>query len=191
MDVTQISARFDQLNSSLVELKSSVDSFWLSPAFWIGTAIGIIGLVVSYGAYREAREAKRSSQKRNSISRLQFTVSDLNQIATRIRFVARDLVYDDAIWMFTDITSRIVYLKRIYESRNAAENSAVTQQCAKALETLKTIDTAIDGLRPTEEAQASNAIVYYSIDTKLTALSIELSELIAIIDTMAQDKAEE
>ena len=154
--------------------------FYVDMAFWISSALGIIGVYLSFIAFKEAREAKKAAKAAGSVVRLQSITIDLTEIIQRLDKLSTELNYSDARDFYNELNRRvrrsisILTIDAIYSSKTS-----------EILATLVNIKTNLDNVRQNgtaDQTLLAGTNLYYAIEGEFSSLSGQLADLCGLLE---------
>ncbi|HEY2783020.1 MAG TPA: hypothetical protein VGI90_19735 [Steroidobacteraceae bacterium] len=168
-------------------LQSVTEPFWHRPDFWIGTALGIAGLVFSVKAFLEAKKAAVAAREAGRTVKIQTTTVDLTEFAQRLSKIQPKIRFVDARDLLDEVNRRL---------RRAIAPFAGDPQLKDAIgvlkKTLQAASEALAAVRPTDAAKESEApdSVYNGVEGHFRAISDALADLVGLFEKKGFDFGE-
>lgn len=101
--------------------------FWKSPSFWIGTALSLIGIAVSIGAWISANNAKNAAVKAKVSLSIQKIENDLTIAKTKLQGIQKDISYESMRTTLLEIGSEIERIRSVLELDHTVDEDTIDQ----------------------------------------------------------------
>lgn len=165
-----------QYNDLINSIKEGQTSFYEDFGFWISLVIGIIGLWLSYRAFKEAREAKKAAKAAGNQVKKQTIIIDLTEIILRLDKLSTELNYSDTRNFYSEINRKI---RRCVSS--LCSNSNYAEKVSQIISNLDAIKTNLEGTRQSSEAEVG-IYIYYAVEGEFSNLSGKLADLCGLLE---------
>lgn len=174
----------EQIIKKLNEITLKIDKpFYYDFGFWIGLIIGLLGIFISWIAYKEAEKAKEAAFKAGNIVRLQSITIELTEIIQRLDKINTDLDYSTARDFFNELSRKI--RRSISVISTSPEYSNKTNEIIAILNTIK---NNLDDVRKNvmvDKSLLQGIDLYFTIEGDLSDLSGNLAELCGMLEQKA------
>lgn len=159
--------------------KNETVPFYCETSFWISTAIGILGLYLSYKAFSEAKEAKKAAKTAGNFVKKQSITIDLTEIIQRLDKLSTDLNYSDTRDFYNELNRRV---RRSIATLSTEKD--YIDKTKKILDTLNTIKANLESFRQSSSDQSLLAGVnlYNAIEGEFSNLSGKLADLCGLLE---------
>jgi hypothetical protein len=165
----------DQIKELVGQLSVPFYQDW---AFWIGTVIGVLGLVFSLLAFFEARAAKRAARDAGRIVKIQTITIELTEIAQRLDKLDFDLEFTAARDLLNEVNRRI---RRLIAPFQRIDKYAAP--CLSLKTALDVSKDALEGVRPsTSEGDLAPNSVYYGMQGHFATISGLVAEILGLFE---------
>jgi len=154
--------------------------FYSDWAFWIGVILSLIGIAISWIAYKEAEKAKEAAFKAGSIVRLQSITIELTEIIQRLDKINTDLDYSSARDFFNELSRKIRRSIAVIST-----NPDFKDKTDEIVTNLNAIKTNLDDVRKTaieDKSLLEGIDLYFIIEGDFSNLSGNLAELCGILE---------
>lgn len=154
-------------------------SFWKKPEFWISIAIGILSVVYSFIAYREAKSAKEAAYEAGKTVKIQTITIELTELVQKLDTLDMDIKYSTARDLFNEINRRV---KRITAPFKDEKNYQETIE--KINEVLLNTKGSLNEVRPIDDSEDNDLgfSVYNASESHFSDLSGLLAELMGLFE---------
>lgn len=177
------------------QIKDLVDQiavpFYRDWAFWIGNAIGLLGLLFSIGAYFEARQAKREAIKAGQVAKIETVKIELADIAQTLEKIPADLDFQAANILFNSVNRRLRRLIGHYR-----KDRRFSQACQVLKGSLDDARVKLDEVKPSgpDLAAASeipSKLVYLVMVRPFGTISGHVSEMLGLFESATIESTNE
>jgi len=154
--------------------------FYVDTAFWISSVIGLLGVYLSFRAFKEASEAKKAARAAGSFVRLQSITMDLTEIIQRLDKLSTELDYSDARDFYNELNRRVRRSISILTT-----DLLYSEKTKEILQTLNNIKSNLDGVRQsgtTDQTLLAGINLYYAIEGEFSSLSGQLADLCGLLE---------
>lgn len=152
--------------------------YWL-PEFWIGLFVGLVSVVFSYKAYREAMAAKKAAREAGQSVKIQTVTIELSEITQKLERLQLGWSFGEARDLLTEVSRRlhrqIAPLGNLNEIKTPWENLKVGLAGARE---------ALEGVRPQggNESSISPSAVYFAMQTHFSNISDMVAEIMGLCE---------
>ncbi len=155
------------------------ESFWKKLDFWIFFCLGLAGLLFSFLAFLEARQAKRAARDAGQVVKIQSVLIDLTELGQKINRLDPNIRFNDARDLLTETSSKI---RRIVSPFNQDDELRTTIN--NLLGALDRAQAALNSVRPTAPDSESSApqAVFYGIQENFSFISNLVAELLGLFE---------
>ena len=170
----------ESLNFVLDVLQTPLWERW---DFIIGTALGVVGVVLSGMAFWEAKKAKRAAIDAGRTVKLQTVTIDLTEISQKLDRVQPGIKYHDARDLLAELNRRIRRAAAQFSNDEMLRNAVTTLLAA-----LTQAHESLQQVRPTAAASESEApdAVYYGIESQFTAVNNGIADVLGQLERRVQ-----
>jgi hypothetical protein len=154
--------------------------FYKRTDFWISIIIGLLSVLYSIIAYREAKAAKIAAKKAGNTVKIQSITIDLTELIQRLDKLSTKLDYSQARDFYNELNRRV---RRSISSLTLNTNYQEKTKCI--IETLTTIKTNLDDARQsgsTDPTMLEGINLYYAIEGDFSNLSGQLADLCGLLE---------
>ncbi len=168
-----------QIDVNLTQIAEQLNSFWLSPSFWIGTVLSAAGLLFSILAFFEARKARKAAVEAGRTVKGQTVAIELSEMAQRLDAIQPEISYREARDLLSEISRRV---------RRVISPFADDAQLASAVQTLRaSLLSAQDSLktvRPTDPGAENRApdAVYFGVENDFSAINNAIADFLGVLE---------
>lgn len=169
-----------QLDKLETILNNTSEPFYTDLGFWIGVVLSIIGIIISWIAYKEAEKAKNAAYKAGNFVRIQSITIELTEIIQRLDKINPDLDYSTARDFFNELSRRIRRSISVI-----SQNEEFSEKAKQIIITLNGIKKNLDEVRKTaiEDISLLEGInLYLIVEGEFSTLSGDLAELCGILE---------
>lgn len=168
--------------------------FWRRPEFWIESAIGALGVAVSFLAYRQAEAAKEEATKAvlaateaGRTVKLQTMSIELTEVAQKLDRVQPGIKFNSAKDLFNETSRR---LRRVIAP--FADNPELRAPIDAVRAALETTQTSLKQVRPTDPGKENEApdAVYYGVEDSFATINNCVADLLGMVEKQAYDFGE-
>jgi hypothetical protein len=154
--------------------------FYTRPEFWISVVIGLLSVLYSFIAYREAKAAKIAAKTAGNTVKIQSITIDLTELIQRLDKLSTELDYSQARDFYNELNRRVrrsvssLSLNEIYKSKTSS-----------IIETLNSIKTNLDEVRQSGSSDSTmleGFNLYYAIEGEFSNLSGQLADLCGLLE---------
>lgn len=151
--------------------------------FYIATFIGLLGLIASYNAYRQAKLAKELAQDAGKTVKIQTIIIELTEIIQKLDRLEVDLSYTEARDLYNETNRKV---RRLIGPIDDDEYKEKISEVESSLENIK---ESLEAVRPYKNAE-EEAIdaVYHSVESPFSELSGNLAGLIGKFEKRTLDQ---
>lgn len=176
MDMNSLNDINTVINQILVIIK---DPFWKKFDFWIFMVINILGLILSWLAFKEAGQAKRAAQEAGKIVKIQSVLIDLTELGQKVNNLDNNIRFAEARILLTEISTKINRLVSPFKDEDDLKPTI-----EKLLAALVTAHTALNSVRPNslESENAAPQSVFYGIQETFSLISNYVAELLGLFE---------
>lgn len=156
------------------------NSFYKRPDFWISIIIGLLSVLYSFIAYREAKAAKIAAKKAGNTVKIQSITIDLTELIQRLDKLSTKLDYSQARDFYNELNRRV---RRSISSLTLNTDYQEKTNCI--IKTLITIKTNLDDARQsgsTDPTMLEGINLYYAIEGEFSNLSGQLADLCGLLE---------
>jgi hypothetical protein len=178
-DPEQILARLNELHPP----------FWKDIGYWISLIVGVVGLVYSYLAFKEAgkafHEAKSAKEAATAASRtvkIQTITIELSEIVLKLDRIEPDLPYNEARDLLSETQRRLRRLMAPF-----AKDPELKDTIATVLHALTTAQTELKAVRPTDEKAETPFSVYYGTQDAFDTIRNSVADLLGMFEKQTLD----
>ena len=161
-------------------VKRAVPAFYKTADFWIGTALSIISLVLTFLAYKAASRAREAATSAARAMKLQTVTIDLAEILQRLDKLETEITFSKARDLLNEVSRRLRRLVGPFAGRDP-----VKAQYDALLEALGAAKDALNGVRPrvnTEDEEPLGS-VYYALQGHFASISDAIAEISGTFET--------
>lgn len=176
----------DQIEKLETILNNTSEQFYENFGFWIGIILSIIGIIISWIAYKEAERAKIAAFKAANFVRIQSITIELTEITQRLDKINPNLDYSTARDFFNEVSRRI---RRSLSS--ISQHPEFSQKTNQIITTLNGIKKNLDDVRKTaleDKSLLEGIDIYLIIEGEFSTLSGDLAELCGILEQKTIEK---
>lgn len=159
--------------------------FWRDWAFWIGTGLGVLGVMLSGFAFVEARQAKIAARQAGRVVKLQTIVVELTEVALRLERFDDHADFRSARNLLTETTRRVRRLIAPFQ-----DSEAYRASCDELKGTMARAKEELAKLRPGGPDEAANT-VYFALQEIFTDLGAQIAEIIGRFESETLDTSDE
>lgn len=161
-------------------LSNTSQPFYENIGFWIGIVLSIVGILISWVAYKEAEKAKKAAFKAANFVRIQSITIELTEIIQRLDKINPDLDYSTARDFYNELN------RRIRRSISAISHlSEFTEKTKTIIETLSNLKKNLDEVRKTgleDKSLLEGVNLFLILEGEFSTLSGDLAELSGILE---------
>lgn len=165
--------------------------FYYKGDFWISLVLALLGLAVSFMAYRQAEEAKDEAIKAKDAAteagrtiKLQTMTVELAEVAQKLDRVQPGMKFNVAKDLFNETSRR---LRRVMAP--FAENERLQEAIEAVRAALDETQISLKQVRPTDPAKEGEApdAVYYAIEDNFATINNCVADLIGLVERESYD----
>ncbi|MDY3319659.1 hypothetical protein PG637_09765 [Riemerella anatipestifer] len=154
--------------------------FYYDWAFWIGIILSVIGIAISWIAYKEAEKAKEAAFKSGSAVRLQSITIELTEIIQKLDKINTDLDYSSTRDFFNELSRKIRRSVAVIST-----NPDFKDKTDEIISNLDVIKANLEDVRKTaikDKSLLEGIDLYFVIEGHFSNLSGNLAELCGILE---------
>lgn len=176
MDTNDLNSVNTILNQILTIIK---DPVWKRFDFWMFTFINMLGLLLSWLAFKEAREAKKAAQEAGKVVKIQSVLIDLTELGQKVNNLDSNIRFAEARTLLTEISTKI---NRLVSPFRTEDDLKITID--KLLDALTETHTALNSVRPNNSESENSApqSVFYGIQENFSTISNHVAELLGLFE---------
>ena len=165
----------DQIRELAAQLAVPFDQ---DAAFWIGTLIGLAGVVFSWLAFVEARHAKLAAKDAGRTVKIQTITIELTEIAQRLDKLDFDLEFTTARDLLNEVSRRLRRLIAPFQS-----HQKYAESCRALKNLLDAAKVALAEVRPSgSEADPAPNTIYYGMQGHFATISAGVAEIMGLFE---------
>lgn len=158
--------------------------------FYIGLIVGLVGLWLSFLAFREAKAAAKAALAAGRVVRIQTTTIELTEILQRLDGLAINIEYAEARDLLTEVSRRLLRYLAPFQS-----DADLTQPMTELNQALAAARKALESVRPnvatTGQQSPSMGAVYYAIEGQLSLLNNSVATILGLLETKSFGSGDE
>lgn len=161
-------------------LDSQQPEFYEDITFWISLIFGLIGIYLSYIAYKQASEANTAARAAGTVVKLQSITIELTEIMQRMDKLSTELDYSDARDFYNELNRKV---RRCISVLNIDPN--YSNKTKEIIQTLVNIKNNLEQVRQTgstDQTLLAGIDLYYAIEGEFTSLSGQLADLCGTLE---------
>lgn len=168
-----------QVQALLNSIQTAVQSsFWKHGDFWIGTLLGIAGLVFSLLAFVEARRAKHAATEAGKTVKIQTVTIELSEIQPKLDKLHPEIKFDEARDLLNEITRRLRRVISPFE-----RDQAFADKITALRDILDRTKESLNKVRPSDPTKAEvPRAVYFAIESDFAAISNVVADLSGLFE---------
>lgn len=165
-------------------LESTTEPFWYKGDFLIGLVFNIVGLVLSWMAYREAKKAKEAADGAVRAVRLRSIVLELTEIVQGFDRLEINIQYVACRSLINETTRKINRLFGPLKEDELLNDESMSRTINEVEMTLETLRSSLVSVTPFgNENQGSPHTIYIAVENDFSILSSQLSALIGSLES--------
>ena len=167
-----------QLLDSILQVVQT--PFWKQPAFWIGSILGVAGLIFLIKAFLEARQAKRAATEAGQTVKIQTTAIELTEISQKLDKLPQEIHFNEARDLLNEISRR---LRRA--TSPFAKDSVFGETIAELREALDAAKVALNKVRPTDQVTTTEGAphaVYFAVEGDFATINSIVADLLGLFE---------
>lgn len=153
--------------------------FYTLTEFWIASFIGVISIIFSVKAFKEAREAKKAAYEAGKTIKIQTITIELTEIAQRLDKLDFELSFPEARDLLNEVSRRLRRLIAPFQ-----DTDDLSQPCKNLKVALDQAKLALDEVRPqdaTEEELPPNSI-YFGTQSHFSNINSLVAEIMGLFE---------
>jgi hypothetical protein len=159
---------------SLKLLSDLNQPFWQKLDFWISFVLGALGLLASWMAFREAKNAKKAANEAGKTVKIQTITIELSEIIFKLDKLEPKIEFSEARDYYSEVNRRIKRLTAPFKSEEEYKEIIAT-----IYETLEELQDSLSRVRPIDQ-QAQTPVensIYFAVEKHFRDLGGQLAEL--------------
>lgn len=175
----------NKISSAVISIQEKLnENFWASPEFLVNLFIGIVGLILSFLAYHEAKKAKQAAIEAGEFIQIQSITIELNEILHSLQSINLNIQYKEARDVLTNATNKLRRYLASYKNKEVYRDA-----CKKILDSLQYAQKSLDDVKPSgaELESSGYGVVYSGIEGSFSIVCGNVSELMGLFERRAID----
>jgi len=158
--------------------KIAEEHFWYRGDFWIGTILGIAGLIFSLLAFLEAGRAKHAATEAGKTVKIQTVTIELSEIQPKLDKLHPAIKFDEARDLLNEITRRLRRVISPFE-----KDQSFSDKISVLREILDKTKESLNKVRPTDPTKEEvPRAVYFAIESDFAAISNCVADLSGLFE---------
>jgi hypothetical protein len=169
--------QYEYITKTLNKIISTLNNFWTSPSFWIGTVVGLAGVFFSILAFVEAGKAKQAAQEARASLSIKNIETELGIEVSILNGIKSEINYDEMRRIVVELTSKIARIKEVIIKLHLIEQNDLTD----IESVISNLSNSLKQVKPDFESSQISNMVYNGMADVVAETSQLLSTIIGKI----------